>query len=105
MTRVTAARLRCAPHHRLTRRSRSKLRSSKSAAGLVLLRSILFDIAFLGFGGALLVSTIDVRGGLALLAIGVFAALTHGAIDASRTRRSAKGGVSLVSVALHAAAA
>jgi hypothetical protein len=30
-----------------------------------MLRSILFDIAFLSFGGALLISTIDVQGGLA----------------------------------------
>jgi hypothetical protein len=67
-----------------------------------MLRSILFDVAFLGFGGALLISTIDLRGGLVLLAIGILATLTYRAVDASPARRSA--GISPAPLGLHAAA-
>jgi hypothetical protein len=53
-----------------------------------MLRSILFDIAFLSFGGALLISTINVQAGLVSLAIGVLSALAHSATNqAPRARR------------------
>jgi hypothetical protein len=65
-----------------------------------MLRSILFDIAFLAFGGALLISTIDVQGGLVSLAIGVLSALAHSATnEAPRARQSS------MPVCLRAAAA
>jgi hypothetical protein len=68
-----------------------------------MLRSILFDIAFLGFGGALLLSTIDMQAALVSLALGILAAFTHSAItNGSRARKS---GAWLVSVGLRAAAA
>ena len=46
-----------------------------------MLRSILFDIAFLSFGGAMLISTINVQAGLVSLAIGVLSALAHSATN------------------------
>ena len=71
-----------------------------------MLRSILFDIAFLNFGGALLISTINVQGGLVSLAIGVLAAFTHSAItDAPRASRCRNSGARLLPVDLRAAAA
>jgi hypothetical protein len=45
-----------------------------------LLASVLFDLAFLGLGGAPLISTIDVRSGLVSLAVGVLAAVAGRAI-------------------------
>jgi hypothetical protein len=38
-----------------------------------MLRSVLFDVAFLGFGGALLVASIDLLGSMIFLAIGLAA--------------------------------
>ena len=67
-----------------------------------MLRSILFDIAFLGFGGALLISTIDLRGGLVLLAIGILATITYRVVDASPSPRNV--GVILAPVGMRAAA-
>jgi hypothetical protein len=68
-----------------------------------MLRSILFDIAFLSFGGALLISTIDMQAGLVSLAIGVLSALAHSATtNAPRARRSS---VRLIPVGPSAAAA
>ena len=53
-----------------------------------MLRSILVDLAFLGFGGAPLISTISVQGGLVSLAIGVLSAIAHSATnEAPRARR------------------
>jgi hypothetical protein len=57
-----------------------------------MLRSTLFDIAFLGFGGALLISWIDVQSGLVSFAVGALAAHIHSAItNAPRARRSQSG--------------
>ncbi|MBV8403392.1 MAG: hypothetical protein JO203_04305 [Gammaproteobacteria bacterium] len=51
-----------------------------------MVRSILFDIAFLGFGGAQRISTIDMQAALVSLAIGILAAFTHSAItDTTRS--------------------
>jgi hypothetical protein len=53
-----------------------------------MLRSILFDIAFLSFGGALLISTINMQAGLVSLGIGILFALAYSATnEASRARR------------------
>jgi len=71
-----------------------------------MLRSIIFDVAFLGFGGALLISTINVQGALVSLAIGILAAFTHSAItDTSRASRCRNSGARLLPVDLRAAAA
>jgi hypothetical protein len=52
-----------------------------------MLRSILFDITFLSFGGALLISTINVQAGLISLAIAIVSALPHSATnEASHAR-------------------
>ena len=52
-----------------------------------MLRSIFFDIAFLSFGGALLISIINVQAGLVSLAIGIVSALAHSATnEAPRAR-------------------
>lgn len=56
-----------------------------------MLRSIPFDIAFLGFGSALLVSTIDVHEGLFSLAIGVLAALARSVINDRPRARATVG--------------
>lgn len=59
-----------------------------------MLRSTLLDIAFLGLGGALLISTIDVVGGCAALIIGLLAVFAHGAIsEGPRTHSSRDGDV------------
>lgn len=65
-------------------------------------RSILFDIAFLGFGGALLISTIDLRGGFGFLAVGLLAAVIYRALDASPAPRNI--GVTFAPLGLRAAA-
>ena len=70
-----------------------------------MLRSFLFDVAFLGFGGALLISTINIQGALVSLAIGVLAALTHSAITDVPRARFGNSGAKLVPVGLRAAAA
>jgi hypothetical protein len=70
-----------------------------------MLRSILFDVAFLGFGGALLISTIDVQGGLVSLAIALVAALTYSAITDAPRARSRYSGAKLLPVGLRAVAA
>jgi len=68
-----------------------------------MLRSILVDLAFLGFGGAPLISTISVQGGLVSLAIGVLATFAHNAVtEAPRSRKSDAG---FVPVDLRAASA
>ena len=65
-----------------------------------MLRSILFDIAFLSFGGALLISPIDMPGGLVSLVIGILSALAHSAAnEAPGAHRSS------MPVGLHAATA
>lgn len=70
-----------------------------------MLRSILFDIAFLGFGGALLISTIDMQAALVSLAIGILAAVSHSAItDAARAPGFRNSDPRLVPVGLRAAA-
>jgi hypothetical protein len=64
-----------------------------------MLQSTLLDIAFLGFGGALLISTIDIVSGGAALAIGLLAAFAHSAIsEGRRPHRSRNGEARLVSV-------
>ena len=66
----------------------TKLPVNKSAAGSAMMRSILFDVAFLEFGGALFISTINIQGALVSLVIGVLAALAHSATnEAPRARR------------------
>lgn len=70
-----------------------------------MLRTILFEVAFLGFGGALLISTTNVQGGLVSLTIGVLAALTHSAITDSPRARFRNSGAKLVPVGLRAVAA
>jgi hypothetical protein len=67
-----------------------------------MLGSILFDITFLGFGGALLISIINVQESLISLAIGVLAAFAHNAIaDTPRGPRSGRRSANLASVSLH----
>jgi hypothetical protein len=51
-----------------------------------MLRSMLFDVAFLGFGGAPLLCTINVHEGLASLAVGVLAVMTRSAISEAPRR-------------------
>ena len=56
------------------------------------LPSVLFDLAFLGLGGALLISTIDSRSGLVSLGIGVLAAVAGRVMGkATRFGRSRNG--------------
>lgn len=57
-----------------------------------MLRSILFDIAFLGFGGALLFSTVNVQDGMVSLGVGALAAIVRCALTgAPRARFRAVG--------------
>jgi hypothetical protein len=65
-----------------------------------MLRSILFDLAFLGFASALLLSTINIQGALVSLIIGVLAALTDSAITDAPRARSRNTGAKLVPVGL-----
>ena len=59
-----------------------------------MLRSILFDVAFLGFGGALLFSTVNSMGGCVSLAIGLLAAFAYSAMTkAPRPYGSSNGAV------------
>lgn len=56
-----------------------------------MLRSILFDIAFLGFGSALLISGLNVPGAIVSLAVGAVAAhASHAVPERSALRRSGR---------------
>ena len=71
-----------------------------------MLRSILFDVAFLGFGSALLLSSINVWAGMVLLAIGVLAAVARSAITGTpRSHRSGNNNARLAVAGLRTAAA